>query len=51
MKTPLIYQMTAYDCGPTSVINAFRQLFDRKELPPDKSVPRRHQHACLPLPA
>ncbi|MBR3311362.1 MAG: C39 family peptidase [Solobacterium sp.] len=35
MKTPLIYQMTAYDCGPTSVINAFRQLFDRKELPPD----------------
>ena len=29
MKTPLIYQMTAYDCGPTSVINAFRQLSDR----------------------
>lgn len=35
MAFPLQYQLTEYDCGPTSVINALRLLFDRKLLQPD----------------
>ncbi len=35
MPYPLQYQLTEYDCGPTSVINALRLLFDRKLLHPD----------------
>ena len=35
MGYPLQYQLTEYDCGPTSVINALRLLFDRKLLHPD----------------
>lgn len=35
MPYPLQYQLTEYDCGPTSVINALRLLFDRKQLHPD----------------
>ncbi len=35
MAYPLQYQLTEYDCGPTSVINALRFLFDRKQLRPD----------------
>ncbi|MBQ8718907.1 MAG: C39 family peptidase [Clostridia bacterium] len=35
MAYPLQYQLTEYDCGPTSVINALRLLFDRKLLHPD----------------
>lgn len=35
MGYPLQYQLTEYDCGPTSVINALRFLFDRKLLRPD----------------
>ena len=34
MKNDLIYQSTEYDCGPTTVINAIRFLFERKEIPP-----------------
>ncbi len=40
MKSPLSYQVSEYDCGPTSVMNALSYLFDREEISPDiiKSV-------------
>lgn len=34
MKNRLICQTTNYDCGPTSVTNAMRFLFEREEIPP-----------------
>lgn len=34
MKNKLIYQTTNFDCGPTSVTNAMRFLFEREEIPP-----------------
>lgn len=33
MKNPLRYQITEYDCGPTSLINAFSYLYNREEIP------------------
>lgn len=38
MKTPLIYQPTKYDCGPTTIVNALRYLYEREELDPDLLV-------------
>lgn len=35
MKNPLHYQLTEYDCGPTSMLNAVSFLFDREEIPPE----------------
>ncbi|MGN0467603.1 MAG: peptidase C39 [Acutalibacteraceae bacterium] len=35
MKVPLHYQLTEYDCGPTSVLNAIAYLFDREDIPPE----------------
>lgn len=35
MKTPLHYQLSEYDCGPTSLLNAVSYLFEREELPPE----------------
>lgn len=35
MKNPLHYQLTEYDCGPTSMLNAISYLFDREEIPPE----------------
>ena len=35
VKTPLIYQLTEYDCGTTSIINALRYLFYRNEISPE----------------
>ena len=35
MKTPLHYQISEYDCGPTSMLNAMSFLFSREELPPE----------------
>lgn len=35
MKVPLHYQLTEYDCGPTSVLNAIAYLFQREEIPPE----------------
>lgn len=35
MKSPLSHQATEYDCGPTTLINAIRFLFERDEIPPD----------------
>ena len=36
MNNPLRYQMTEYDCGPTSMLNAISYLFPRDEIPPEK---------------
>lgn len=35
MKDPLHYQMTEYDCGPMTFINAIQYLFDREEIMPE----------------
>lgn len=35
MNNPLRYQMTEYDCGPTSMLNAVSYLFPREEIPPE----------------
>ena len=35
MKNPLHYQLSEYDCGPTSMLNAVSYLFERDEIPPD----------------
>lgn len=35
MKTPLHYQISEYDCGPTTLLNAMRFLFEREEIPPE----------------
>ena len=35
MKSPLRYQATEYDCGPTSMTNAIIYMFERDEIPPD----------------
>ncbi len=32
MKNPLRYQMTEYDCGPTSMLNAVSYLFQREAI-------------------
>ena len=31
MNNPLRYQMTEYDCGPTSMLNAVSYLFQRRK--------------------
>ena len=35
MKVPLRYQITEYDCGPTSLLNGISFLFEREEIPPE----------------
>ena len=35
MKVPLRYQLSEFDCGPTSLLNAVSYLFDSEEIPPD----------------
>ena len=35
MKNFLHYQTTEFDCGPVSLINGVRFLFEREEIPPD----------------
>lgn len=35
MKNPLHYQLSDYDCGPTSVLNAISYLFSREEITPE----------------
>ena len=35
MKNPLRYQISEYDCGPTSMLNAISFLFERAEIPPE----------------
>ena len=35
MKNLLNYQTTEYDCGPVSILNGIRYLFEREEIFPD----------------
>lgn len=35
MKIPLRYQISEYDCGPTSMLNAISFLFEREQVPPE----------------
>lgn len=35
MKNLLSYQASEYDCGPTTLLNAMRYLFEREEIVPD----------------
>ena len=35
MKVPLRYQITEYDCCPTSILNGLSYLFERKEIQPE----------------
>lgn len=35
MKTPLYYQMSEYDCGTVTLLNAVNYLFPREVIPPD----------------
>ena len=35
MKSPLRYQISDYDCGPTSMLNAVSFLFEREQIPPE----------------
>lgn len=35
MKNPLNYQSSEYDCGPVSLINGIRYLFEREEVFPE----------------
>lgn len=35
MKNPLHYQLTEYDCGPTTMMNAVSYLFEREDIPPE----------------
>ena len=35
MKIPLHYQISEYDCGPTSMLNAISFLFEREDIPPE----------------
>lgn len=34
MKNPLHYQLSEYDCGPTTMLNAVSFLFEREEISP-----------------
>ena len=35
MKSPLHYQISEYDCGPTSMLNAIKFLFEREQISPE----------------
>lgn len=35
VKVPLRYQITEFDCGPTSLFNAFNYVYNREEIPAD----------------
>jgi hypothetical protein len=35
VKNPRRYQLSEYDCGPTSLLNAMSYLFQREEIPPE----------------
>ena len=45
MKNTLHYQISEYDCGPTSVLNDIIYLFERDEIPP--AVIRNTMLYCL----
>lgn len=33
MKVPLRYQITEFDCGTVSILNAISYLYEREEIP------------------
>jgi hypothetical protein len=35
VKNPLHYQLSEYDCGPTTMLNAISYLFEREEISPE----------------
>lgn len=35
MKSPLRYQMSEYDCGPTTMLNGISYLFPRESISPE----------------
>jgi len=35
LKSPLRYQISEYDCGPTAMLDAVSYLFEREEIPPE----------------
>lgn len=35
VKNPLHYQISEYDCGPTTMLNAISYLFPREDIPPE----------------
>jgi hypothetical protein len=35
MKNPLRYQLSEYDCGPATMLNAMSYLFEREQIPPE----------------
>ena len=49
MNNPLRYQVTEYDCGPTSMLNAISYLFPREEIPPEivRNINTRAEYAAL----
>ena len=47
MKNFLNYQSTEYDCGPVSMMNGVRYLFDREEIYPD--VPKFIMLYCMDM--
>lgn len=49
MKTAFRQQASDYDCAPTSLINALKYLFDRKDIPP--FVVQRIYMDCLDIEA
>ena len=40
MKNPLRYQLSEYDCGPTSMLNALAFLFEREDI--RRGCPQHH---------
>ncbi len=48
MKTPLNYQLSEYDCGPTSLLNGMSYLFEREEIPPE--IIKTISGSCLDCP-
>ena len=47
MRVPFRQQATNYDCAPSSIINALKYLFDRKDIPP--FVVQRIYKDCLDI--
>ena len=44
MKNPLRYQLSEYDCGPTSMLNALAFLFEREDIPPARNASGTSEH-------
>ena len=49
MKNLLNYQSSEYDCGPVSIINGIRYLFEREEIYPEMMLLPNSFLVCLHL--